>query len=96
MGFLVTKLKLLRKAATERVAAAFGGKPLQWHLRGLESTVGVGAEAQERATWERSVRKKLNAPTSPSPLNRSRANDMPNRLLDCIRRLAHGGPRCWH
>ena len=32
-----------------------GGKPSQWPLRGLESIVGMGAETQVRATWERSV-----------------------------------------
>jgi hypothetical protein len=34
---------------------SFGGRNLQWHLRDLESNVGVGAVAQERAIWERSV-----------------------------------------
>jgi hypothetical protein len=29
---------------------------LLWHLRGLGSIVGAGAEAQERAIWERSVK----------------------------------------
>jgi hypothetical protein len=33
-----------------------GENPLQWSLRGLGSTFGVGAEAQERLTWERSVK----------------------------------------
>jgi hypothetical protein len=31
----------------------FWRKSLQWHLRGLESTVGAGAEARERAIGER-------------------------------------------
>ena len=44
------------EATTEWVAALiFLGKTLQWHRRGLESTVGVLTEVQERATWERSA-----------------------------------------
>src|SRR5215469_7479567 len=34
---------------------ALRGKDLLSHLRGLESTVSVVTEAQERAIWERSV-----------------------------------------
>jgi hypothetical protein len=33
----------------------FWGKSLHSHLRGLESTLGIVAEAQERAIWERSA-----------------------------------------
>jgi hypothetical protein len=35
---------------------SLGGKHVQWPLRGLESTVGVGAEALQRAIWERSAK----------------------------------------
>jgi len=45
-----------RYAATERVVSTlFGAEFLRWHLRGLESTVSVIAEARERAIWKRSA-----------------------------------------
>jgi tetratricopeptide (TPR) repeat protein len=45
------------EAATERVAAKiFGGIPLQWQLRGLQSLVGVETETRDRAIWERSAK----------------------------------------
>jgi hypothetical protein len=43
------------EAATKRTVATFLGKDLQCRFRGVESTVGVGAEAQERAIWGRSA-----------------------------------------
>jgi hypothetical protein len=42
----------LRQAGRAKAEAS----PRQWHLRDLESNVDVGAEAQERAIWERSAK----------------------------------------
>ena len=47
--------------------AIIGGKSLQPYLRGLESTIGVVAEAGERSIWERSAYPQpgANLPTPP-------------------------------
>jgi hypothetical protein len=45
----------LRGGGTGGGNAIMGGNDFPSHLRGLETTVGVVAEARGRAIWERSV-----------------------------------------
>jgi hypothetical protein len=62
------------------VAAFFWGKTLQWHLRDLESNVGVRAEAQERAIWERSHNKVelISGPDTSEPAKKPDASVKPD------------------